>query len=478
MGDVFDSVPAQTSTPAATQQSAQPTGDVFDQVGQPGAPAAIAQTPDQPSATSRLLSGFYDNTLGPVVSLGKELKSYYDNKSSAQTAIDAAGGPVAMLVDAATDPNHPLHKLGAGIVNSALDQVKQAASVGVDAATAEKVGLKALVNGNLGAANAAGAQVGDDAVEASGHAMAAALPGIGPAAVNAGQKIGTGDVAGGLGEGAGLIGATLVGGEAAQPEDVMNAAKGVAGNASKYLSEDAAAATAQPAAQSAVRSAAQDVAADEAVTPQASPSVRDAVQNVADQIMGRSKDAFQTLDDASGGRWQRFDDQLSNLRDKMDEVSGIDDDAYAKFDQRAKDVEAAQSDLIDSLVKDGKIDPDLADSAKNDYKQASALYDLSGKVRQSASGRRPELGQGTPEAVDPVSLSKKLNQLYDSGRLQQALGQDGAGKLLQQVDDAAQTKVGAIKTVKLLRTAATVAGIGGSLLYGGHSAVAHILGGQ
>ena len=43
--------------------------------------------------------------------------------------------------------------------------------------------------------------------EAVGHLAASALPIVGPAAANAGERIGSGDVAGGLGEGAGLVGA-------------------------------------------------------------------------------------------------------------------------------------------------------------------------------------------------------------------------------------------------------------------------------
>ncbi len=45
--------------------------------------------------------------------------------------------------------------------------------------------------------------------EAVGHLGAAALPVLGPAAAEAGEKIGAGDIAGGLGEGVGVIGSVL-----------------------------------------------------------------------------------------------------------------------------------------------------------------------------------------------------------------------------------------------------------------------------
>jgi len=271
----------------------------------------------------------------------------------------------------------------------------------------------------------------------------------------------------------------LLGDEATRTKagDVVSDA---ATKARNLVSEDAAAATAQPGVQGAIRDAAEQqsnaIRAREGVGPEAPPSVRDAVQNVGDSIMSRSKAAFQQLDEASGGRFQRFSDTIENLRDKANEVAGIDDDAYDKLTQKANDVEQAQSDLIDKLVADGKIDPDMAESAKTDYKQSQALYDLSQQVRNSASGLRPELGSGTPETIDPAKLSPRLNKLYDSGRLQQALGDEGAARLVQQVDEALRTKASALKTVKLVKNITKWAGIGGATLALGHGA-ASILGG-
>jgi hypothetical protein len=156
----------------------------------------------------------------------------------------------------------------------------------------------------------------------------------------------------------------------------------------------------------------------------------------------------------------------------MDEVAGIDDDQYAKFDQKAKDIEAAQDDLIKNLVNDGKIDPDLAEGAKADYKQANALYDVSQQIRSSASGLRPEIGGGTPEVIDPGKLAPRLNKLYDSGRLQQALGEDGAQSLMKQVDDALQTKTSAIRTAKLIKTISKYGASAVGLGLVGHGAIA------
>ena len=42
----------------------------------------------------------------------------------------------------------------------------------------------------------------------------------------------------------------------------------------------------------------------------------------------------------------------------------------------------------------------------------------------------------TPETIDPSKLSLRLNKMYDSGRLQQAVGDDVAETLLQHSDSA------------------------------------------
>lgn len=67
-----------------------------------------------------------------------------------------------------------------------------------------------------------GRQTGDwkDYSEAAGHLGAAALPVLGPAAAAAGEQIGAGDVAGGLGAGTGLVGSVFA------PRAVPTVAKG------------------------------------------------------------------------------------------------------------------------------------------------------------------------------------------------------------------------------------------------------------
>lgn len=318
---------------------------------------------------------------------------------------------------------------------------------------------------------------------------ASQLPGA-SAVTNYARDVKAGNTAGAIGDvvgGVASVAPLLLGDEASAAKaksaasTVADTAADAAAKVKPLVSEEAAAETAQPEVQSAIRDAAEreniKIRAIEGSAPEAPPSIRDAIGDVSDQIKARSQAAFQQLDEATGGRFQRFSDTIDNLREKANEVAGIDDDKFDELTQKANDVEQAQSDLIDKLTAEGRIDPDTAENAKADYRQSQALKDLSQQIRNSSTGLRPEIGEGTPETVDPAKLSPRLNKLYDSGRLQQAIGDEGAAKLVKQVDEALRQKQSAIKTAKLVKTVAKYGaaavglgalGHGVSAIIGGH----------
>ena len=177
---------------------------------QPKTAVDSGSQPQQPSTEDKgFLHGVYENTLGPLVGLGKDMEDYYSKKGLVSQALESAGGPVAMIADALTDSNHPLHKLGAGLLQSALDQARATYDSTKDAASADAAALKALVHGDWSQANAQAGQGASSGLEAVGHGIATVLPGVGPAAVKAGEDIGQGKTGEGLGEATGLIGAVL-----------------------------------------------------------------------------------------------------------------------------------------------------------------------------------------------------------------------------------------------------------------------------
>lgn len=192
--------------------------------------------------------------------------------------------------------------------------------------------------------------------------------------------------------------------------------------------------------QSDIRGSMSDVAEDAGVEAQNPQSIRDVAEATADQVLAKSKAAYAQLDEASGGRWQRFDDQLSNIRDKMKEVAGVDDDKYAQLEDKQSDIETSQAQLIEDLKASGKVDPALADEAAATYKQAQALYDVDAQIKASTTGRAgvsiEPMDGGPTETIDTAKLAPRLHKLYDRGRLQQAVGEDTAYKMIQNTEAA------------------------------------------
>lgn len=191
-----------------------------------------------------------------------------------------------------------------------------------------------------------------------------------------------------------------------------------------------------------------DVAAEAKLVPaqgaKAQPvqSIRTTVQQVADGINVRARQLYANLDAASGGQIQRFDNALRDVNIELRQLVGTEDEASeakeATLLSKKASIEQAQSVAFDKMKQSG-IDPTLVDNARNDFKQSQALYDLDYNVKKATTGTRPDIGATLkaitkdPELVDPKKLSLRLNNLYDSGRLQEAVGEDKAKEFLNTV---------------------------------------------
>jgi hypothetical protein len=141
-------------------------------------------------------------------------------------------------------------------------------------------------------------------------------------------------------------------------------------------------------------------------------------------------------------------------------------------------LETAQANLMEQLVEDGKISPELAEQAKADYRQAQAIYDLDSAVKASTKGVRPEqsTATSTAEYLDPQKLDLRLQKLQDSGRLAQAVGEQGATQLIQRVDGALRSRTTAISRAKFVKQVLKYTAIGSAAITGG-TGLAHVLAG-
>ncbi|HWC20038.1 MAG TPA: hypothetical protein VG498_23695 [Terriglobales bacterium] len=169
------------------------------------------------------------------------------------------------------------------------------------------------------------------------------------------------------------------------------------------------------------------------------PLLRDVVEDAADHVYGQSKALYKQLDDATGGNFSRFDSELRNINNKLRETAGLDDEKEAELLKKKADVETAQQKVFEDAKAKG-VDPKLVDQAKANYRKAQALYDLDLNVKKSVSGMRPDVGDPklaakNPETIDPNKLFNRINSLYDSGRLQEALGEQGADDLLAHANE-------------------------------------------
>jgi hypothetical protein len=243
-----------------------------------------------------------------------------------------------------------------------------------------------------------------------------------------------------------------------------------------------------------VRDLFDDVANDAGVQPKPAESLRDVAANTADAVKAKASQMYRQLDEAAGGtRFQTFDEQINNVKRALRNSAGIDPDADGRLIERVNQLEDAKAAALDQ-VKSAGVDPKLIDQANSTWRQGSALEDLSKHIQSSTSGLRADLAQGvnaTQESLSPAKLATRANRMYDSGRLQQAVGEDHANDLLkaiettkQKAQDAAANAVkqteGAVANaaqrvdaVKFRRNAAVLTGITG---VPGFKLLKHLLG--
>ena len=275
---------------------------------------------------------------------------------------------------------------------------------------------------------------------------------------------GTKDVIGGVLD-ASTIPGTFITPEAGElagagAEAAANQAARAAKAVNKAASQSFDAHAPQDTLQQGIRSVLDTLAKDAGVTPAPAQSIRDVAGQVADAVLARSKAAYKALDDATQGRFQRFDDALKNINDRLREVAGLDDENEAALLKRKAEVEQAQAETFEQAKQAG-VDPKLIEKARADWKQAQALYDLDRQLKMSTSGMRPELATpgSSPEMVDPKKAFTRLNRLYDSGRLQQAVGSH-ADQLIQQADAACLHGQKIRARQQALKSVAKASGIG------------------
>lgn len=186
-----------------------------------------------------------------------------------------------------------------------------------------------------------------------------------------------------------------------------------------------------------VRDLFDSVAEEAGVHPKPAESLNDIAANTAAAVRKKASGIYKQLDAAVGGtRFQTWDQQLQNVKRALRNSTGIDPDADGKLVERINQIEDAKAAAMEQAKAAG-VDPKLINKADATHRQAMALMDLSKHIQASMGGLRADLAEGVnaaPEALSPAKLASRANRLYNTGRLQQALGEDHADDLLRAVE--------------------------------------------
>ncbi len=167
----------------------------------------------------------------------------------------------------------------------------------------------------------------------------------------------------------------------------------------------------------------------------ASKSIRQVAEQAGDNVNAAAKADYQALDEATGGRFQRFKEKLDAGRKQLRNLSGSEEDVQkeASILKGQKETEDAMQEAFADAKAKG-VDPQLVDRANANFKKSQALYDLDNAIKKSTTGAHPdvsttELQKEYPETLDPRGFHRRIEALYNSGRLEDALGERGANTL-------------------------------------------------
>ena len=214
----------------------------------------------------------------------------------------------------------------------------------------------------------------------------------------------------------------------------------------------------QPTLKSGIQDVWNEVADKAGVARPTTKSVQDLGQEVGDKILARSKANYRLIDDATGNRFSGTEKAIRDVNDALRDVTNDTDEGNLMV--RKQRLEMQMDQMMDEAQSKG-VDKNVIKAAKDDFKQAQAIYDTNAQIRRATTGVRPGM-QGSaqvPEEVNPKNLMNKLNTLSNKGRLQQAVGQDSAEDIIGHTAIAQKAAKDAARNSKVAKTVAGVVGV-------------------
>jgi hypothetical protein len=171
------------------------------------------------------------------------------------------------------------------------------------------------------------------------------------------------------------------------------------------------------------------VADEKGVTRPVQGPAPDMTRDIADAVYARSKAAYASLDKATDGAFQPVADAISNINDELRDKLGLDPVQDAKLQTQKAALLKQQDALFDQAAENG-VPKETVSNAKSDFTTAQSLYDTSNQLQMSALSDNPDL-------LNAKTLTNRLTKFNvtgdggSAGRLEQAVGPDHAGNLIE-----------------------------------------------
>lgn len=449
MGDIFDQVnpqnpPNQNPQQPNPVQSTQPVnagaGDIFDQVNppngqQPTQPNPSSQSPQSQPSTPTEMSpvDVAIRSLGPgSVAQGFAKGTLETGHTIGRLINKATGDKIQWLPTSVKDDKLEAHgagetigKMGEGLAEFVLgDEALKGMSI------AEKLGIAQKVT-DL----------------AKSYPTLAKLISFG---MNAARGSTIGGITGGLHGGASgaAIGATMGGAtEAVGSPEAKQAASTVWDTITGK------------AIQSKLQTAIRSVLGDTAETANAghlpAGELRESANTLADNLQSQAKALYKKIDDATQGEFTNIQGKIKNVENRLRDIAGTDDEAEERLYNQKVALNVRMDEAIEAAKKAG-VNPSIADDARNTWHQMSALRDVDSQIKAAMPGAKQVKG----EVVDPTAFANRVQKLYDSGRLQAAVGGKNARQMLTDARSAVQSS-NRLQTARTVGKAAVkIAGYG------------------
>jgi len=476
--DVLDS--AISSALGAQSPQSQPTSgaapqpDVLDTaiasaLGKP-VPAS-GNTQQQPDLTSRILQGVKDSMLGRIVG-----SAITPPQSSDEQVVHAVGGA----------PSLQVYRAAKSIVDSAKGMMKSASSDYGQAVSDFNRAMQDFHNQDW-------RNLASSATSTAADVLGATQPVMNTQAQNV-RELSEGARPGGnlatpltrdvIDAGTAAAAPSVVEGAETAADGANSAISGALDkDKSLYQQVRQGADIAQTPTKAALRNAAQTSVEDAGIADQSLPQTHgQPIRTLLDEPIATLADteraAYDTINKASGTDLKALYDHAEEVQDALDDPTNIANRAALQNDLTTTQDAIASGE--NQAVKNG-VNPDLLDKAQGMTQQRYAMQTLKQKLFNNESVVKGNTAYGSPEAIDVDSAIRQAENLNKPSkfapegsptRLQQALGEDGANRLLQDFYSAQKAGQKAVRAQQLAKF--VVGAVGGGALFHAGEAIAGV----